>query len=1012
MSRCPPIPLSPAGIDASGHDILYRSDDELRVSGARVSRVQTLYLDHNGYSMPENLLLEDPAGKAGSNGRKWPTAAWFDEVPCTPPGTDHAQAWPILGAPKPGAGIGLHAPARIGFALASKVLLLKEGERVVTLTITFADDRLVTKLGQIADAVFGRTVGDTSDGETKGTHDSAKDNGSATRETKLRRQDLYLKILRSLFSVSLTGETGWIEIVGYVPRLEDREMQLSFALPPESPSVVRYSPTLHGERFDIDTPLVRCVVNPGAYLFPYGLLRNLPVTGARIDVRALGCRDLVLYNNVGQLSAATPFAPFGPIPRLGSYLVAGSTEMASKRITRFSLRIEWADLPRVTGGFGTWYDGYDVRLSNDDYVASVEVLAKGGWLPAGDAVRPVVPLFHTRATPGKGDRIDSTIVWEAGPLAHLFEPDAGVDPSHPLTWGPGAKNGFFKFTFAAPTFAFGHEAYAQTLSTTMLSNSRKRMWRRSRPMPRAPYTPIVNTISFDYAATGAISVDRIANRDEDGRFLHLFPSGWESLDMTSYPAPELLPRFEDAGNLYIGIDANDPGDTLTLLFQLREDSRPVMAPPAETTDEAADDGDREVVNEARPAGLHWSYLCDNVWKPLPRRDILTDGTHRLMTSGIVTLRMPVDIGNRNTVMPDGLYWLRISADRDMEKYCSLYAVHAQAVQVTRAPDVPQEVPMVLPAGTITRSRRPLPGILSVVQPLPSCGGRAQETREQMRTRISERLRHKQRAVTPADFESLILEAFPEVYKVKCFANLSTKHGPLDCVRPGQALIVPLPYWPAVQDGEQMPMLDGNVIQQIAAFANALSSPWASVSVENPVYERIQVRCKVRFTDRAGNGYYLAQLNAAISRFLTPWQQAEGYRTHFGWCIRQHDIEAYIGALPYVQYVSGFSMLRITNVAGVATGPADSQADERAVDDMQTFTLFDTARRAPDATGPQTDIFPLYPWSIAIPVAHHAIEAVDDDKDYEGLPTTLSQLEIGTTFIISDDDHERKTDRPA
>jgi hypothetical protein len=313
---------------------------------------------------------------------------------------------------------------------------------------------------------------------------------------------------------------------------------------------------------------------------------------------------------------------------------------------------------------------------------------------------------------------------------------------------------------------------------------------------------------------------------------------------------------------------------------------------------------------------------------------------------------------------------------------------------------------VLPAGTITRSRRPLPGIVSVTQPLPSCGGRAQETREQMRTRVSERLRHKQRAVTPADFESLILEAFPEVYKVKCFANLSTKHGPHDCVRPGQALIVPLPHWPAGRDGEQMPMLDGNVVQQIAEFANALSSPWASVSVENPVYERIQVRCKVRFTERAGNGHYLTLLNDALSRFLTPWQDGAGYRTHFGWCIRQHDIEAYIGSLPYVQYVSGFSMLRIAAVAPTAG------ADELAATDMQTFTLFDTARQAGGATGPQTDIFPLYPWSIAIPAAHHAIEAVDDDRDYEGVPTTLSQLEIGTTFIISDDDHEWKTDRPA
>lgn len=76
-------------------------------------------------------------------------------------------------------------------------------------------------------------------------------------------------------------------------------------------------------------------------------------------------------------------------------------------------------------------------------------------------------------------------------------------------------------------------------------------------------------------------------------------------------------------------------------------------------------------------------------------------------------------------------------------------------------------------------------------------------------------------------------------------------------------------------------------------------------------------------------------------------------------------------------------------------------------DVQTYSLFDTADPAnTDGTKGQTDITPLYPWSIAIPVARHAIEAVDDGVDYPGVPTALSRLEIGTTFIISDDPHDQ------
>ncbi|MGC7402971.1 hypothetical protein ACPWR0_03945 [Pandoraea pneumonica] len=998
----------PAGVDAQSRDILYVADNELRVSDAVVSQVQTLYLDHNGYSAPENLLAEDDSVAAGApvTGRTWPTAAWFQAVPVAPPGAVHTQAWPVLGAPKAGMGNGAHRDARIGFALASKVLLLKEGDRRISVTITFADDTLMQRLDKVADAMLG-TAPTPPEASRSADVESESAEAAAKRDAKaleLRRNDIFLKIFRSIFVVGLTGEFGWIDIPGYVPFFKDNVLRLSFELPPQSPSVVAYSPALHGEQFDIDTPLLRCVINPGAYLFPYGMLRDLAVTGARIDIEARGCRDLVLHNNIGQLSAATPFAPFGPLARLGSYLVVGSTEMASKRITDFRVEIEWADLPRTTGGFSTWYDGYDVRVANEDYLATVAVLAKGVWSPASELSRPSVPLFQTRVQPGQGERIDNRIVWRAGQLAHLFEPDAGVSTAQPLTWGPGAKNGFFKFTFAAPAFAFGHETYAQALSTTMMANARRRRWRRPSAVPRAPYTPIINAISVDYCATGAISVDRVPNGDDDGRFLHLFPSGWEALGLTSYPAPALLPRINAAGNLYVGIAASDLGKTLTLLFELREDSQPV--PP---TNEDTDEG------PANSAGLRWSYLVNNVWKPLSRRFIVADGTHHFMTSGIVTLRVPADIGCNNTVMPDGLYWFRVSADRDMEKYCSLYAVHAQAVQVHRGPDVPPEVPMVLPAASITRSRRPLPGIIGLVQPLPSCGGRAAETRDQMRTRVSERLRHKQRAISPADFESLILEAFTDVYKVKCFANLTTSNGPFDCVRPGHALVVPLPYWPAVQADEQMPMLDGNLMQEIAAFVNTLSSPWAQVSVENPVYERIQVRCKVRFTDVSGNGRYIAMLNAAISRYLTPWQDDVGYRTHFGWRIRQHDLEAFIGALPYVQNVSGFSMLRIAakppaapSVSSVPTAMAAPAVWSSA--DVQTYSLFDTANpadlgSASPAKG-QADITPLYPWSIAIPVARHAIEAVDDGIDYPGVRTTLSRLEIGATFIISDDSNDQ------
>jgi len=961
-----------AGLDAESRDIVYLSDNDLVVSDARIVTLQTVYFDHNSYSSPENLLGADgtPFRTPWPGERSWPTSAWFNSLPLNADGSTGPDAYPILGAPKNSRQSVAYADARIGFALASKVLLLKEGLRKISVTVLFDDELLAQRLDRVATAM-----------QTDHEPDDDGASGDEARE-EIRRQDIFLKVFRRIFHIGITSEHGWLAVPEYLPSYNGQALTLSFELPPQAPSVVAYNAALHDGQYAVNTPMIRFEINPGAYLYPYGLLRDLRVNGAQIEVDVSGCRDLVLHNNVGQLSAAAPFAPFGPLPKLGSYLVVGSTEMAGKHISAFSVEVEWADLPKINGGFATFYQGYEVNIANDDFLATAAVLGKGAWMPAAEQERPTVPLFRTEVRPGRGERIDNRIVWNCKRITHLFEPDDGVSVSQPLTYGPAAKNGFFKFTLAAPAFAFGHEKYPHVLSATLVNNARMKRLRRQRPVPNAPYTPQVNSISVSYRAASTVRIDRIdRNVGEDvDQFIHLYPSGWETLSVASYPAATLLPRFDFAGNLYIGIDAAEMGAVLTLFFQLREDSLPLPE-----IEEAA-----HAPRQASDAGLHWFYLAGNEWKALAKSRVISDGTQNFMTSGIVTLSLPSDIGNANSVMPGGSYWLRVSADRDLEKYCSLYDVYAQAVQVQRGPEVASQVPVVLAAASIERSKKPLPGITGIVQPIASSGGRAAETRAQLRTRVSERLRHKNRAISAADYETLILQYFPEVYKVKCFANLATDRGPDDCIRPGHVLIVPLPYWPADKSQDQMPMLNGNLMQEIRQFLQELASPWSHIAVENPVYEQIQVRCAVKFAGALGNGYYINLLNRAISDFLTPWQSGRGYHTHFGWCIRQHDIEAFIGELPYVDSISGFSMLRI------------------ASSDAQRFALFDTA--AGNAGSP--DITPVHPWSIALPATRHAIDVVDDTLPHNPLRTALSRLEIGSNFIISEQENDQQINGPA
>jgi hypothetical protein len=250
----------------------------------------------------------------------------------------------------------------------------------------------------------------------------------------------------------------------------------------------------------------------------------------------------------------------------------------------------------------------------------------------------------------------------------------------------------------------------------------------------------------------------------------------------------------------------------------------------------------------------------------------------------------------------------------------------------------------------------------------------------MRTRVSERLKHKNRALTASDYEMLILEKFPEIYRVKCFSNMVADPDPEKRIRPGHILIVAVPYLSPEGHLNQMPMLSGHLINEVKEFVMKLAPQFATIKVKNPVYEQIQVRCTIKLNKGLRGGHYTNLLNQAISDFLSPWK-TPGYTAHFGWCVRQHDLESYIQDQEYVDDVTNFSMLRV------------------APDSDNNFDLLDTAPTSKDPERNRS-IAPKYPWSIAIPIKRHAIDTTDDFKPRTPTMAGVDELEIGATFIVS------------
>jgi hypothetical protein len=369
--------------------------------------------------------------------------------------------------------------------------------------------------------------------------------------------------------------------------------------------------------------------------------------------------------------------------------------------------------------------------------------------------------------------------------------------------------------------------------------------------------------------------------------------------------------------------------------------------------------------------------------------VLSDTTNGFLSSGIVTLQIPPHQHGSSTTMPEDLFWLRVSLDRNPKVPCSLFAIYAQALEVTRQKqdDASSRMDIKLPAGTIKDSLKSIPNIDRIVQIADSFGGRLPEAEDQFKTRISERLRHKNRATVPWDYERLILNQFPKIDKVKCFSNMVDDPDPRRRKRPGHILIVVIPVRQDASAADMQPTVNALRLKEIEAYVRGLCSPFVAIKVRNPAFEKIQVRCRVQFSGGKAGGHYLKKLNQALVDYLSPWNET-GYTTRFGWCVRRYDIKAYIGQLDYINFVTDFSMLRV------------------AVDDNGYYRLFDTVARLDgyyglfDAMTRQVkEIHPLVPWSIAIPFKQHYIEVSEEAEMIQPAVTGINELKIGSNFII-------------
>lgn len=950
-----------AGVDAEQRDIIYATECAATLNDAQVVALHTLYFDRQGRAAPGPAF-----STAGCYARQVELLRLDGDE------NEHQKLTPValLGAPKPGAALQGGA-ARFGFALASRVLLMREGERGVRVLFQYRDPAASSDPDQLpaagSEAAPRRhPIEDSLRAVVSQLqHDRRGDDAPASA---IRMSDVFVKLFRGMFRVALTTAEGWHQVGEYRPEyralnagLAEDCLSIQFVLPAGAPPITGYRAQLHGEGYDTELPVLRFEMTQNEYSYPYDMLSQWFLQDIRIEVDVRAVRQLLLYNQIGQLSALSPFMPFGPLPALGSYLIVGCEEILYKQLRDVSIDIEWSGLPPGLGGFGGHYRGYPAPLKSADVRASLAVLADGKWVRAGADTGIFRYAVDSDGSPSNLTSSESRISFQ--PTVQFYKPLASFpqDGDPGMSYSSASMNGLFRLTLESPDGAFGHQAYPALLSRVLTHNARVKRPQLMDPLPNAPYTPQIGRIALNYKAVATIDFERkrwIGNQAQQDSFIHLHPMGHQTMFLGDTRTISQIPIYEAAGNLFIGVEGRQLRGTLSLYFYLREDSLPAKRP-----------GD---------SGLAWSYLSGNRWRRIDANQILDDSTKGFMSSGIVLIRLPDEIDTGNTVMPAGKLWLRLSAERGVAHFCSLYAVYAQAIKVTWQADQGQKPEPVLPGKRISKSRNNIAGVDSIHQIRRSFDGKAAESAQQFRVRASERLRHKNRALTAADFELLILEQFPQVYKVKCFPNMVSADDPMRRLRPGHILIVAIPHLNGNGQVNQRPTLSGHLIGEIAQYVRRYASPDAVISVENPVYEQVQVRCTVRLTSQLSSGHLSERINQALCDYLSPWN-ASGIAQHFGWTLRQHDVVAFLLELDFVEEVSAVSLLQIA--------PVGEDAE-------LLYALRDNAKHATEKS-----IYPSYPWSIAVPMNQHWIVVDSKSTINQPKPIGIDELRVGSTFII-------------
>lgn len=859
------------GKDNNGTQRFYELLEETVVNGAQLTDFKSFYFDPD-YTDPNNGNFTPQYYMKSSNNAK--TLDGLEE-----PLTEEQATWygfgynhnrvddPFVELPN----------ANIGFAVSSKVLNMVEGTRHAQFEISF---------GQSIDTI---TASDLTD-VIKINYTNAEG----------WSEDLDLK---STFSFNINSTS---QVYNTGVNTTTNKVTLLVELPDDLDPTAIYNEGNHALSINAEQPVFRFKVNTNS-LAGLNVYKQFikKVDSIDIDVHVSGIRTLVLDNDLGTLNPEKPMFPFTNTPVAGSSFSVVYDETFKKDWDDIQVDLIWKNAP---DNFVTWYDAYrEAFVSNFDPKSYILFKNPGATNESGGLIRQQlqlpVSLINARIVSSQfyfegGRFINLNGTWTAvgTPNIDMFNgsaPAYNMSFSFNKTDANGQDTEGIRFSLNQ---SFLHEMYPKLYATALLTINSE----NEAPLPNEPYSPLTESVVMSYTASDTIVLNVATEEhyeEADNAFYHEDAFGYarrhpylrSQLNFLSNNNVSLVPIHCRGGELYIGIEGADNLQNISLLIQVLEGSENKQAPTF-------------LGNQ----GVTWEIMASNYWKELDSTLLLKNATDNFLQTGLIQFKVPKEATDNNTRLPGGKFWIRAKMLKSFDAVCQIIGIHSQVgtAQFTDNNNELSHLEKGLEAGTITKLFQRSAEIKSVEQPYNSFGGVPEESDANYYQRVSERLRHKNRAITLWDYEHIVLQEFTDLFRVKCLNHTS----PTSFTAAGNVTLVVIPDTVNKNVFNRFqPRVSTAFLNRIDDFVSKLTSLHVSVHVENPIYEEVTITTKVKFREGLDETVYTNQLNEDIIKFLSPWAFDESQQVDFGRTLHISVLINYIEQLNYVDYLQDVAM---------------------------------------------------------------------------------------------------------